>query len=90
MRTIIFILLSGLSFLMGALVIIADDLGWAISLLTCALIILSVIIAYGSTYVADTTNSSNVVEYRRRQTCRDRGLSDPVPRESGRDPVERV
>ena len=90
MRTLIFILLFGLSFLMGALVIIADDLGWAISLLTCALIIIAVIVAYGSTYLDDNTNVSNAVEYRRRQTCRDRGLSDTVPRESDRHSVERL
>lgn len=47
MKRLLAVLLFAIACLMGALVIVAQDLGWAISLATCVVIIAAIALAYG-------------------------------------------
>lgn len=47
MKRLLFIFFCAIAFLMGALVCVADDLGWAISLTAIVTIIAAIILAYG-------------------------------------------
>lgn len=49
MKKLAFILFSGLAFMMMMLVLMVDDLGWSIALITAALIVVAMVLSFGAT-----------------------------------------